>query len=159
MDLIEEMTLIPVDYLRAIGSPMLQELAGVGHMLTSFIGRQLLPADYHQLRQVIQAMALFLENLGPSLPAAVEAGNKLSQHIVRIDEYLLQQRAQPQDSILNEPETSHATQEHALQVPTQHFVVPSVNFTIPIEYVEHIPWPSPFVPEWTVDMPFLAQEY
>ncbi|KAH6689740.1 hypothetical protein F5X68DRAFT_74473 [Plectosphaerella plurivora] len=151
MDLIEEMSLIPVDYLRAIGSPMLQELAGVGHMLSSFIGRQLHPVDYQRLRRVIEAMALFLTNLGPSLPAAVEAGSKLSQHIGRIDDYL--QRSQPQDnSILNEPETTHATHEQGLQVPTQHFVVPNVNFTIPIEYVEHIPWPSPFVTEWTADM-------
>lgn len=96
-------------------------------------------------------MALFLENLGPSLPAAVEAGVKLSQHIGRIDEYL--QKSQPQDSsILNEPEASHATQEQRLDIPTQHFLVPNANFTIPIEYVEHIPWPSPFVTEWNNDM-------
>ena len=100
-------------------------------------------------------MALFLENLGPSLPAAVEAGVKLSQHILRIDAYL--EKSQPPDSsILNEPEASHATHEQHLDVPIQHFVVPSANFTIPIEYVEHIPWPSPFVTEWSSDMNVLS---
>lgn len=95
-------------------------------------------------------MALFLENLGPSLPAAVEAGIKLSRHIGRIDDYL--QKSQPQDnSILNEPETSTA-QEQSISVPIHHFVVPNANFTIPFEYVEHIPWPNPFATEWTADV-------
>ncbi|KAM0274366.1 hypothetical protein ACHAQH_007903 [Verticillium albo-atrum] len=142
-ELIEEMSLTPVDYLRAIGSPMLQELAGVGHMLTSFIGRQLHPNEYHQLREVIRSMAIFLENLGPSLPSAVEAGQKLLQHIDRIDEYL--QRTQPQDtSILNEPEATHAAHEPRAEIPLHHFVVPHANYTIPMEYLNHIPWPSPF---------------
>ncbi|KAL9945715.1 hypothetical protein ACHAQF_008308 [Verticillium nonalfalfae] len=150
--LIEEMSLTPVDYLRAIGSPMLQELAGVGQMLTSFIGRQLHPNEYRHLREVIRSMAIFLENLGPSLPLAVEAGQKLLQHIGRIDEYL--ERTQPQDtSILNEPELTHAAHEPRAEIPIQHFVVPH-NFTIPMEYLDHIPWPSPFgaLPtetEWT----------
>ncbi|ROT42010.1 hypothetical protein SODALDRAFT_5197 [Sodiomyces alkalinus F11] len=52
-ELIEDMSQTPVDYLRAIGSPMLQELAGVGHMLTSFIGRQLHPTEYQHLREVM----------------------------------------------------------------------------------------------------------
>ncbi|KAM0493389.1 hypothetical protein ACHAP9_007460 [Verticillium nonalfalfae] len=130
----------------------LQELAGVGQMLTSFIGRQLHPNEYRHLREVIRSMAIFLENLGPSLPLAVEAGQKLLQHIGRIDEYL--ERTQPQDtSILNEPELTHAAHEPRAEIPIQHFVVPH-NFTIPMEYLDHIPWPSPFgaLPtetEWT----------
>lgn len=83
-------------------------------------------------------MAVFLENLGPSLPSAVEAGSKLSQHIGRIDDYL----AKPQtsdSSILNEPEVS----QPASEVPIQHFVVPHSNL-IPMEYVDDIPWPSSF---------------
>lgn len=98
-------------------------------------------------------MAVFLKNLGPSLPCAVDAGEKLSQHIGRIDQYL--ERTQPHDSSilnepLNEPEQPHAAHDPAPQVPIQHFVVPHANYTIPMEYLEHIPWPSPFgMPEET----------
>ncbi|ROT42009.1 hypothetical protein SODALDRAFT_5160 [Sodiomyces alkalinus F11] len=91
-------------------------------------------------------MAIFLENLGPSLPSAVEAGHRLSRHIGRIDDYLA--KTQPPDSsssILNEPEASQvAPGQRTAEVPIHHFVVPHANYTIPLEYLEHIPWPGSF---------------
>ncbi|KAK1625245.1 hypothetical protein BDP81DRAFT_328511 [Colletotrichum phormii] len=53
LELVQEITLVPVEYLRAIGYPMLQELAGVAHLLSSFIARQLVDWQYYKLREVM----------------------------------------------------------------------------------------------------------
>ncbi|KAK1974313.1 hypothetical protein LZ30DRAFT_416098 [Colletotrichum cereale] len=53
LELIHEITSVPVEYLRAIGYPMLQELAGVAHLLSSFITRQLFDWQYYKLREVM----------------------------------------------------------------------------------------------------------
>lgn len=71
-DLIDEIGLVPVEYLRAIGHPMvsfevsspfvihqtdlspqLQELVGVGHLLSSFIGRHLSLEQLSHFRTVM----------------------------------------------------------------------------------------------------------
>ncbi|TEA18470.1 hypothetical protein C8034_v009495 [Colletotrichum sidae] len=91
IELIDEITNVPVEYLRAIGHPMLQELAGVGHLLSSFIGRQLLAHQYYKLRKVMHAMATFLQNLGPCIPNALQISVKLFQYITKIDDKIDEQ--------------------------------------------------------------------
>ncbi|KAL0936856.1 C6 transcription factor [Colletotrichum truncatum] len=88
IELINEITQVPTVYLRAIGHPMLQELVGVGHLLSSFIGRHLSTYQYHKLREVMHAMAVFLQNLGSSVPNAPQISGKLFQYISNIDEEL-----------------------------------------------------------------------
>ncbi|KAK1957248.1 hypothetical protein LY78DRAFT_403306 [Colletotrichum sublineola] len=58
LELINEITSVPVEYLRAIGYPMLQELAGVAHLLSSFITRQLFNWQYYKLREVMYVCLL-----------------------------------------------------------------------------------------------------
>ncbi|KEF60186.1 uncharacterized protein A1O9_05036 [Exophiala aquamarina CBS 119918] len=53
LELIEEMSTIPTGYLRAMSLAMLQELAGFGHILSSFIGKELHRSDYRHLRTVM----------------------------------------------------------------------------------------------------------
>ncbi|KAF6824131.1 C6 transcription factor [Colletotrichum musicola] len=112
-ELIDEIRMVPVEYLRAIGHPMLQELVGVGHLLSSFIGRQLLPDQLYHFRTVMYIpsrifayphqlaswsklpfrshernrlqMAKFLHNLGPSLPNATQISSKLFQYVTHIE--------------------------------------------------------------------------
>ncbi|KXH35002.1 hypothetical protein CSIM01_02038 [Colletotrichum simmondsii] len=91
LELIQEITLVPVEYLRAIGYPMLQELAGVAHLLSSFIARQLVDWQYYKLREVMTSMATFLQSLAPSLPSASQAGARIFQYIHKLEEILLRQ--------------------------------------------------------------------
>ncbi|KAF3799788.1 hypothetical protein GCG54_00009977 [Colletotrichum gloeosporioides] len=100
IDLIDEITKVPPEYLRAIGHPMLQELVGVGHLLSSFIGRHLTTHQYFRLRDVMRHMAQFLQNLGSCLPNAPQISGKLLAYITKIDDEIKrraeQQPPQPQ---------------------------------------------------------------
>ncbi|WQF85316.1 Putative zn(2)Cys(6) fungal-type DNA-binding domain-containing protein [Colletotrichum destructivum] len=91
LELIQEITAVPVEYLRAIGNPMLQELAGVAHLLSSFITRQLIDWQYYKLREVMASMATFLQSLAPSLPSASQAGARIFQYIHKLEEILVRQ--------------------------------------------------------------------
>ncbi|KIV92350.1 hypothetical protein, variant 1 [Exophiala mesophila] len=53
LDLIEEISAIPHQYMRAMGLSMLQELSGLGHILSSFVKKELRRSDYQHLRTVM----------------------------------------------------------------------------------------------------------
>jgi hypothetical protein len=69
LKLIEDISAIPVGYLKAMSRAMvrsyifigvyvpndlkLQEISGFGHILSSFIGKELSTTDYHDLRTVM----------------------------------------------------------------------------------------------------------
>ncbi|KAK4934662.1 hypothetical protein LTR10_024126 [Elasticomyces elasticus] len=53
LELIEEISAIPLEYMRAMGLAMLQELSGLGHILSSFIKKSLPKSDYQHLRTVM----------------------------------------------------------------------------------------------------------
>ncbi|OLN87638.1 hypothetical protein CCHL11_05617 [Colletotrichum chlorophyti] len=135
LELIHEITLVPVEYLRAIGYPMLQELAGVGHLLSSFTARQLLPWQYYKLREVMTSMATFLQNLAPSLPSASQAGTRLYQYITKLDGILMNVENQQsptlpaemhqQPDVSNEPRTLETIPQ---QTMSDQYALPDTAF-------------------------------
>ncbi|KZL68104.1 C6 transcription factor [Colletotrichum tofieldiae] len=131
LELIHEITAVPVEYLRAIGYPMLQELAGVAHLLSSFITRQLFDWQYYKLREVMTSMATFLQSLAPSLPSASQAGARILQYIHKLEEILVRQSqptpaaasmVHPQPEMAGEPRTMSLMpqQQPQPQLPQQH---------------------------------------
>ncbi|KDN64001.1 hypothetical protein CSUB01_10048 [Colletotrichum sublineola] len=101
----------------------LQELAGVAHLLSSFITRQLFNWQYYKLREVMASMATFLQSLAPSLPSASQAGARIFQYIHKLEEILVRQSqptmtvdpvvAHPQPEVAGEPRTTS-------MMPQQH---------------------------------------
>lgn len=91
---LEAVSSIPFAFFRAIGLPMLQELSGIGHMLSSVIGTKLSESDYQQLRVLILRMADFLKSLDGHLRSAGTAGERLEAHVQRIDELVSVRRAE-----------------------------------------------------------------
>jgi hypothetical protein len=62
-DMMATISSIPLEYVRAIGSPLLQQLAGVGHMLATLASRQKLSHnDHKQCRIVLASIVGFLSN-------------------------------------------------------------------------------------------------
>ncbi|ODV89657.1 hypothetical protein CANCADRAFT_46071 [Tortispora caseinolytica NRRL Y-17796] len=61
IDLIDDCEVIPIDYFRAIGSPMFQELSGIGYILSSIAGTSLSIEQYNEIRIVLIKMADFLD--------------------------------------------------------------------------------------------------
>ncbi|KAL4783279.1 hypothetical protein BJX76DRAFT_358141 [Aspergillus varians] len=63
-DLVTSIMAIPLEYIRATGSPLIQQLAGVGHILVGIAKKHQLPQSHHvQIRQVIHSIIGLLELL------------------------------------------------------------------------------------------------
>ncbi|KPI36799.1 uncharacterized protein AB675_11747 [Cyphellophora attinorum] len=131
MALIEEISTIPIDIMRAMSLGMLQELAGFGHLLSCFIKRGLSRPDYQHLRTALSCMLELLDALASSIDSAAEAGERLRTYISAIDKHL--------GSI---PAPTTAGIDHANT--SAWLADTSIEDWLPPEMHE-IPWPS----EWS----------
>ncbi|KAL2824388.1 hypothetical protein BDW59DRAFT_162495 [Aspergillus cavernicola] len=77
-DLITSIKEIPLEYIRATGSPLIQQVAGVGHILVGVARKhQLPPDDYVQIRQVICSIIGILELLAGQSNIATSTRDRL----------------------------------------------------------------------------------
>lgn len=87
-DMMENMNSVPQEYIRATGSPLLQQLAGVGHMLSGVTRKHVLsPEDYAVLRDVLVSIIEFLTRFSEYSKLAVTAHAKLSAQLKELDEH------------------------------------------------------------------------
>ena len=91
-DVVHAFMRIPVDYLRAISSPLLNHLAGIGAILGSVFGEPLSESGYLQVRVVLLSLAQLLENLDHGAHSAASA-ERLRTQVARIDKYMEAQRS------------------------------------------------------------------
>jgi hypothetical protein len=92
-EVIDAFTHIPVEYLRAISSPLLHHLAGIGSILGSVFEEPLSEHAYEQVRVVLLALAQLLENLEHGIHATKSA-QRLRDLVAQIDNYMNTQRDQ-----------------------------------------------------------------
>lgn len=92
-DVIDAFTRIPVTYLRAISSPLLHHLAGIGAILGSVFEEPISEDAYQQVRVVLLALAQLLENLEHGVHSTTSA-QRLRDLVARIDGYMHSQRDQ-----------------------------------------------------------------
>ncbi|KAK7189533.1 C6 transcription factor [Paraphaeosphaeria sporulosa] len=78
---------IPSSYLRAISSPLLHHLSGIGSVLGGVLGEPLLDYQYQQVRTVLLSLAQLLENLDIGIHS-VKSAQKLRALVVQIDEHM-----------------------------------------------------------------------
>ena len=97
---------IPVGYLRAISSPLLNHLAGIGAILGSVFEEPLSESGYQQVRVVLLSLAQLLENLDHGAHSASSA-ERLRSQVAKIDDYMATQRV-----------TSRSPVQHMMQAPT-----------------------------------------
>lgn len=86
-EVIDAFSLIPVTYLRAISSPLLHHLAGIGSILGSVIEEPMAELAYEQVRVVLLALAQLLENLEDGIHATRSAP-RLRDLVAQIDDYM-----------------------------------------------------------------------
>ncbi|TVY23021.1 Xylanolytic transcriptional activator [Lachnellula hyalina] len=91
-DLLDGFSKIPIVFLRAISSPLLHHLAGIGSILGSVMESPLSESSYLELRHVLLSMAELLENLEQGITRNVGAASRLRTHITSIDNYMTIQR-------------------------------------------------------------------
>lgn len=90
-EVIDAFSKIPVAYLRAISSPLLHHLAGIGSILGSVFEEPLSETAYEQVRVVLLALAQLLENLELGIHSTTSA-QRLRDLVARIDNYMNDQR-------------------------------------------------------------------
>lgn len=85
-EMIDSMRQIPLDYVRACGATLLQQLAGVGHMLCIVAAKEKLPSSFlHRLRLVLESIAQFLETTKQHHEPVAVAASRLRQHLAKLE--------------------------------------------------------------------------
>jgi len=84
---------VPVAYLRAISSPLLHHLAGIGSIMGSVFENGLTETSYRRVRSVLLDLANLLANLEVDLFCRQGTSDKLRAQVSRIDEFMKIQRS------------------------------------------------------------------
>ncbi|KFY57810.1 hypothetical protein V496_06357 [Pseudogymnoascus sp. VKM F-4515 (FW-2607)] len=93
-ELLDGFAQVPVFFLRAISSPLLYHLAGIGSILGSVMEGPLSKSSYLQARTVLLSMADLLASLEISMTRTSGATQRLRSQVTRIDEYMAEQERQ-----------------------------------------------------------------
>ncbi|KAM5343965.1 hypothetical protein ACJ41O_012502 [Fusarium nematophilum] len=82
-DLMNNMNSVPHEYIRATGSPLLQQLAGVGHMLLGVARKDIaIQAHYPMFKDVMSSIISFLTRFSEYNKLAAVAKDKLSAELM-----------------------------------------------------------------------------
>ncbi|KAI1778579.1 hypothetical protein F4818DRAFT_304818 [Hypoxylon cercidicola] len=89
-DMISNLNAIPLEYVRAIGSPLVQQLAGVGHILVAVATRHR-PSldDYGLIKSVLTSIIEFLAQLKDYNKTASVAEGRLTNQLAGLDQAML----------------------------------------------------------------------
>ncbi|CAD0086507.1 unnamed protein product [Aureobasidium vineae] len=141
---------VPVAYLRAISSPLLHHLAGIGSTMGSAFENGLTESSYRRVRSVLLDLANLLANLEVDLYCPAGTSDKLRAQVSRIDEFMKIQRSVDANSAVAglTPWTHQASHELAspgLHVQQQIAISedsPQIHF--PAELFENWSWAFDF---------------
>lgn len=86
-EVVEAFINIPGGYLKAISTPLLHHLAGIGSILSTVYEEPLAEPEYLGVRSVLLSMAQLLSNLDTAFQKST-ASDRLRDYVSRIDEYM-----------------------------------------------------------------------
>ncbi|KAL4928065.1 putative C6 transcription factor [Aspergillus undulatus] len=151
---------VPVEYLKAISSPLLHHLAGIGYILGSVMEGSLSEASYQRVRTLLLEMADLLHRLESGLRRPTGTSERLRAQVARIDEYMLTKRSAPTTTTLPPPPRPPSVlnpgsmQEDMvpsvyqqppslapIQAPLAPMPDPVAQFQLPPELLNDWPWP------------------
>lgn len=147
-------------YLRAISTPLVYQLGGIGQILASVMEGSLCEESYQRVRGLLVSMADLLQGLESGLQRTAGASRDLRKQIDKIDQYMNTQReyysaaAQPQyQSMLGSTDLSNGVvslgqqQHHQPNISAMHDMnvqPPFEEFQLPHDLVNNEAWPWPF---------------
>jgi hypothetical protein len=91
-ELLQAFSDVPIIYLRAISSPLLHHLAGIGSILGSVFEHGLPESAYQQIRTVLLSLVRLLADLEVGLYCTAGASSRIRTLVERIDECIRNQR-------------------------------------------------------------------
>lgn len=118
LELVDQITSIPLEYLKSMSLGMVQELSGFGYILSNFIGKGLPKTDYQDLKKVILCMAEFLDSLESNMLYAKHASQQLREYVTKLDELLAEKETRLDDTTAPQhaPEPSADQDPHSMDL-------------------------------------------
>jgi hypothetical protein len=107
-EVVEAFMNIPGGYLKAISTPLLHHLAGIGSILSTVYEEPLSETEYLKVRSVLLSMAQLLSNLDTAFEKST-ASDRLRDYVSRIDNYM--------DARRISFSTNHKLAPHAATMP------------------------------------------
>lgn len=137
-DVLGTFNLVPRAFQRAISTPLIYHIAGIGNILGSVMGGPLSEGSYQRVRGVLVSMASLLESLEAFLSRRAGAGKSLRELVGRIDGYMAERReAGPVDATVE-------TEEGVQMGNVDDGVISGLSplFQLPDELLQEWNWPS-----------------
>ena len=152
---------IAPQYLRAMSTPVVYQLGGIGQILGSVMEGLLCEESYKRVRKLLVSMADLLQNLESNLQPTAGASRDLRKQIEKIDRYMDAQRqlissySQQQrphamtDGLSNGMPNGmpNGMMQHSQQQPMMQGLgvqTPLEEFQLPPDLVQNGAWPWPF---------------
>ncbi|CEN61087.1 hypothetical protein ASPCAL07753 [Aspergillus calidoustus] len=111
-DLIASIMAIPLEYIRAAGSPLIQQLAGVGHILVGTAKKhQLLQEHYAQVKQVIHSITSLLDLLATPNTIASSTRDRLVNLVSELEDVYATTTANAKVNTVDEGHILHWLQD------------------------------------------------
>ncbi|KAL2871227.1 putative C6 transcription factor [Aspergillus lucknowensis] len=147
---------VPAEYLKAISSPLLHHLAGIGYILGSVMEGSLSETSYQRVRTLLLEMADLLHRLESGLRRSTGTSERLKSQVGRIDEYMRTQRTAnippvpqsqpPIDNINTAQSDSMPLDYNQGDIAQMQAVMPALDdsiaqFQLPPELLDDWPWP------------------
>lgn len=127
-ELLDGFSKIPIGFLRAISSPLLYHLAGIGSILGQVMIKGLLSESaYSQIRNALLNMADLLASLETTISRHVGATERLRSLTSGIDSFMISQRQQESYGNSSSPSTYNAYLENSASGPVSQ---PSASMSI-----------------------------
>ncbi|KAB8223228.1 Zn(II)2Cys6 transcription factor [Aspergillus novoparasiticus] len=137
-------TKVPIEYLKAISSPLLYHLGGIGFILGSVMEGSLSEASYQRVRKLLLDMAALLYQMESALTRSTGASERLKTQVKRIDEYMDKARHASMHSGLAEIGQSQHFEGYVQPTAVQSadFDDPLACFELPSDLLDDWPWSS-----------------
>ncbi|KAL4889308.1 fungal-specific transcription factor domain-containing protein [Aspergillus ambiguus] len=137
-------TKVPIEYLKAISSPLLYHLGRIGFILGSVMEGSLSEKSYQRVRKLLLEMAALLYQMESGLTRSTGASERLKTQVKRIDDYMDKTRHANMHSGLAEIGQSQQFEGYIRPTPGQpaDFDDPLTYFELPPDLLDDWPWSS-----------------
>ncbi|GAB1200347.1 hypothetical protein APSETT444_009717 [Aspergillus pseudonomiae] len=137
-------TKVPIEYLKAISSPLLYHLGGIGFILGSVMEGSLSEVSYQRIRKLLLEMAALLYQMESGLTRSTGASERLKTQVMRIDEYMDKTRHASMHVGLAEIGQSQHFEGYVQPsaVQSADFDDPLTCFELPSDLLDDWPWSS-----------------
>jgi hypothetical protein len=137
---------VPKPYLRAISTPLIYHIGGIGIILGSVMEGSLSESSCRRVRELLLSMAVLLESLEAFLYRSAGAGQRLRDLVARLEEYMENRDHRFIQVTQDGTESARPAFQDSDAAPTNGWGEPgmpdlSPQFQLPDEFLRDWTWP------------------